>query len=505
MRNKKLFDWWSNQGYPDETPDGKQVIVIIGDSKTGTSPSAGPTPSAGTVYEWDASGGAIVEVGSDDLTGTTVGSPWPRCGVNYNAGTGKKPVFVYNGSSGSTYSTHGTGNSWNTSGNLYAPMKVKVDAALTALGLTKPKAIFVILGVNDANGAVALSTIQSDVQSLFNRLTTDFGGCDIVALIPSSSQATVNSQRLISVRTYINDESFARTNVHCLFGETAFREITGLYTDNLHYNATGNDWIGVFYGYWLLNSSYSKFGRSFFSSMFTDITSHRKALLDTCLAAEFANGNLAKYEWFIWFKNADAKDVWIDFAGHYAIDMTAFTFTANSHITSSGTARINTGFVAGLNFSKVTQNDIFIGAKIRTRVSSATANATVFGVSDADTDAVIVAQTSTPSLIYSVNDQTSTASTSPDASIQNDTFYAAIRSDANNKSLIKNAAVINTAAVASTGEPSAVNREQYLAVKNQNGSIVNALAAEWEWWVCAKGDIDYAAHYNNWEAVSNGW
>lgn len=490
---------------PDTTSDGKQVFVIIGDSKTGTSPSAGPTPSSGTVYEWDAVGGSVVEVGADDLTGTTIGSPWPRCGINYNAGSGgKKPVFVYCGSSGSTYSTHGSGNSWNTSGNLYAPMKVKVNAALAALGLSKPKAIFIILGINDSSAATALATVQADIQSLYNRLTTDFGGCDIVASIPSRG-TTFNAQRLISVRTYINDESFSRENLHVLFGETAFREITGLYTDNLHYNATGNEYMGISYGYWLLNSTMSKFGRAFVSSMFTDLTPVRKSLLNTCLAAEYANGNLAKYEWFYWFKNATANDAWIDFAGHYAIDMLSFTFTSNSHITSSGTARINPGFVAGLNFSKVTQNDIFIGAKIKTRVSSGTANATIFGVSDAATDSVIVAQTSTPSIIYAVNDQTLTVVTIPEASLQNDTFYAALRADANNKSLIKNGTIIDTSAVASTGEPSGVNLEQYLAVKNQNASIVNALAAEFEFFVCAKGNINYADFYNNWETVSNGW
>lgn len=490
-------------GSTDTTADGKQVFVIIGDSKTGTSPSAGPSPSAGTVYEWDA--GAVVDVGADDLTGTTIGSPWPRCGINYNAGSGgKKPVFVYCGSSGSTYSTHGTGNSWNVAGNLYAPMKVKVNAALAALGLTKPKAIFIILGINDSAGAVALATVQSDIQSLYTRLTADFGGCDIVASIPSRG-TTANAQRLISIRSYITDESFVRSNVHTITGETAFREITGLYTDNLHYNATGNDWMGIFYSHWLLNSTMSKFGRSFVSSMFTDIIPARKALLDTCVSAEFANGNLQKYEWFYWFKNTTANDVWIDFAGNYSVDMLAFAFTANSHITSSGTARINPGFVAGLNFARVTQNDIFIGAKIKTRVSSGSANATIFGVSDAATDTVMIAQTSTPSLVYAVNDQTLTAVTSPDASLQNDTFYAALRADANNKSLIKNGSIINTAAVASTGEPSGANLEQYLAVKNQNASIVNALAAEFEFFVCAKGNVNYADFYNNWEAVSNGW
>jgi hypothetical protein len=482
------------------------VIVIIGDSKTGTSPSAGTEPTAGTVYEWNDSLGIVQQVGASDLTGVaSVGSPWPRCGINYNAATGRKPVFVYCGTSGSRFSIHPTNLSWRTSGSLYGPMKTKVNNCLTALGKTAPTAIFVILGINDITATEALSTIETDVVSLYQRLSDDFSSCPIVTAIPGKNTTMTNNARALSVRTYIMDQCYSRSNLSPLYFETSFNEAGSMYSDNLHFSAAGNDWVGVFYAQWLKNSTYSKFGRSMISTMFTDLTNTRKSLLDTCVAAEASNGNLAKYEYFYWFKNGDSKDMWIDYAGHYVGDNLSFSFSANSHVATTGTARFNSGIVGASVFSKVSLNNRFEGAKIRTRVSSGTANATVFGVSNAGGDTVILAQTSTPSLIYAVNDQTLTAVTSPDASLQNDTFYAVLRSSSGSKSLIKNNAIVDTASVTSTAEPTGANLQQYLSVKNQNTSIVNALSAQYEFYICATGDIDYAAFYNNWENVVNNW
>lgn len=488
----------------DTTADGRQLIISMGDSKTSTSPAAGPTPTAGTVKQWASS--AISDVGATDLADVvSVGSPLPRMGINYNAASGKIPVFSLSGTGGARFSIHPTDLSWRSDGDLYAPMKAKADAALAALGLTKPKAIFITCGINDASGSEVLATIQTDIQSLLDRLTTDFSGCDIVMSIPGRNTAARNTLRMVAVRTYILDECLARTNVYPLMFESCYDE-NALNSDNLHWGTSGNDWAGIFFAQWMANSAYSKFARGFISSMFTNLSTPHKVLLDTCIAAEVANGNFAKYEFMYWFKNGDIKDMWIDATGHYTGNNTSLTQVADSHIAAAdGTRRLNPGWIAGSIFSKTGQDSVFVGAKLRTRISAANAVATLFGASDAGTDTIIVAQTATPSIVFAANDQTLTASTSPDASLTADTFYGVLRFDANDKHLVKNAAIVQTAAVASTGEPTAANLDVYLSVKNEANVIVNALAGTYEYFVAASGDIDYAAFFNNWDNVATNW
>jgi len=91
----------------EETSDGKQAILVMGDSiVAGSSPAYGSTPTSGTVYQVDKFDGTVTEITTTDMSDSvhyTVGSFWPRFGIHYNAATGKKPMILNHGISGSTF------------------------------------------------------------------------------------------------------------------------------------------------------------------------------------------------------------------------------------------------------------------------------------------------------------------------------------------------------------------------------------------------------------------
>jgi hypothetical protein len=54
----------------DTDPDGKQVFLVIGDSKAAGSNNTtgpGPTPTAGTVFQWDKVNNQVIQVTNTDV------------------------------------------------------------------------------------------------------------------------------------------------------------------------------------------------------------------------------------------------------------------------------------------------------------------------------------------------------------------------------------------------------------------------------------------------------
>lgn len=225
---------------------GQQLFVIIGNSiARGTSSGEGPTPSANTVYEWN--GTAVVQVSNDDLIAAATGSPWPKMGIDYNAAKGYKPVFSNSAVGGADFSNPGNNTYWATGGTLYPAMKTKTNNALAELGLTRPRGIFVILGINDARGSQDLGDVETAIEDVFDKLEADWPDTRIYVVNLGREASGSSTARINAIRGYLASVVTARENVRFAFDLRIYAdEIPAYYAgDNLHLNQTGNDALGA--------------------------------------------------------------------------------------------------------------------------------------------------------------------------------------------------------------------------------------------------------------------
>jgi len=169
--------------------------MMLGDSisKGFCSDGPGPTPTAGTVYEYN--GSAIVQVGANDLSNASNGSMWPKWGIDYFAGSGYKPVISSCGVNSSRFNSTTASLSWDTNGTPYGLAKTKTDAALVANGTTKIRACVIHLGENEYSNAT-IATSLTAITSLINRINADYDTPKIYIDIPGiKSEQRVQHER----------------------------------------------------------------------------------------------------------------------------------------------------------------------------------------------------------------------------------------------------------------------------------------------------------------------
>lgn len=239
----------------DTTLDGKQAVGIMGDSIAlgSTTTGKGTTPAANTVFEYN--GTSIVSVGSNDLSTSSTGSQYPQLGIDYYNATGKKLCYINTAVGGAEYSPNGDTNNWSTSGVNYTSAKTKITNGLGALGLTKLKFIVVILGINDARGSITLTTVQSDVDSFYSRLNTDFPGIPKYLVQIGRSETAISNTRIDAVRGYINTNISTYADCHLAFDLRTYAQSFPSYygPDNLHLNITGCNALGTDLATYILN------------------------------------------------------------------------------------------------------------------------------------------------------------------------------------------------------------------------------------------------------------
>jgi lysophospholipase L1-like esterase len=230
----------------DTTADGKQPYLIVGDSiANGTSISGkGPTPPAGIMYEWN--GSALVEVGSNDLSNANTGSQYPKMAIDLYGLTNNKTVIINGALGGSEFSPNGDSNNWSTSGTLYSAATSKVSAALSNMGLSALRGIILILGINDARGGVSLTTINSDINSLFSRLNASYPNVPIYVCNIGRSETGVSTTRIDAVRGYISSAVSTYNNCYMAADLREYAVAGNLYSaDNLHLNQLGCNRLGA--------------------------------------------------------------------------------------------------------------------------------------------------------------------------------------------------------------------------------------------------------------------
>lgn len=436
----------------DTSPDGHQVFGIIGDSNADGRGATIPTVSSGIFYDWNGSSYDEITTQSVSNDDNTKGSIWQQFATDYNTATSYK-VNILNGASGGAkfYPDGIDNNNWYTSGTLYSAFTTEMAQALAARGLTKPKAIFINLGINDVRVGTSQANIETGVTSLMSRLTTDFPGVPIIMLQIGRTESDAHTVALYDVRAYLVTTSRNNTDVYLLDGPTAAIAISGGYNgDNLHYSQTTNNAIGSCINRWFQNSSYAKWPRSIIASMFDDLSTTRKDLISAFVSAQITSGNFWLLEHLSVYKTTTQNNIHVDwsFLG-YMFNNTTISFTANSHIASNGTSNhYAVTFNAAVNDSRASQDDFVHAVKVKTNNTAQGTLCCALGASDGS-DIIAVLQNTTPALTYRANDATINTTTA-ELKFGNDALYGLAR-NGTTKYLIKDAGTLASTTQASTG------------------------------------------------------
>lgn len=461
---KQAAEWFlsgGNQASPDTNPDGKQLFAILGDSiARGTSDGVGPTPTAGTVFEWD--GAAEVEVTNSDLIDANTGSMWPRFGIDHNTNTGRKPVFINTAAGGAEYSPNGDNNNWSSTGTLRAAALTKINSAMSHYAVTKLKGIFVILGVNDARGAVALATIQSDISDFYTWLQTQYPDTPILIAQIGRTESVTAAVRINTIRGYVRSIVEANTNCHFFCNLTSL--VSGGYydTDNLHLAQTGNNMVGQMAARWFSNSAYSKWARSIIASFTDDLSTARKTLISNFVGADPTTFFLS-LDVFLLFKNTNEDNCYNDWLfGAGPLKVNTLIFTANQDLAAAGGGYVRSGYISSVAL-KSTLEDVIFGCRC---TSKTVGSMTIIGSVNASStsDRRLATTLTGPNRSYRVHDTTGTSVTGDMAAGSN---YHQRRTSGNVKQMIRNTTVDSNVSVAVAV---AVTVEDYIFALNTNGS-----------------------------------
>lgn len=465
-------------GYPrnpivDETRDGKQAFLIIGDSMTGdtsSSTSVGPTTPAGTTYLWNGTGLTELTTADMNKAGPTNGTPWKKFALDYNAATGKKCVFVHRGSAGSSYASDSGPNNWSTTGSLYVPSVADAKKCLSFLGLNRFKGIFVILGANDGIGSIAINLVEAAIVSLIDRLNSDFHSVPIYATTSGGQAGGAMNDRFYDIKYAQIQTSINNDNVHIGINLAPFFDWGLLAADQRHQAQSGNNKIGEMWCRYMLSNEPDKVIRQVQNSFFNDLSANNKSVVKDFVNGCIADGNWSSLDSFQWYYPSAVEDK--------VIDWTLLTGTIRrGNVTGGGSNFLKTDGVAGTsidtNFAATfarlaTQNDIILG--VRTGVVT-TAVGTGFHLHSSGSNNILRSTTSN-TVIYQLNNSSSDTWTGGDTQFQNNTDYARDRTSSTAFHLFKNGTQVDTGSQAS-------NTPDFLTLRiGSNAS--NALPGETE-------------------------
>lgn len=490
----------SVDGVPDTNLLGEQAIVLIGDSNiVGQGATVGPTPTLGTVREWN--GSAKVNVTNADLSVANIGSMWPKFGIDYNARTGQIPVFINCANGGSTFFTRADDppNTWHSDGSLYSAMLTKVASGLSSLGVRKPKAIFVGLGINDSNLATSLSDINSAIASLITRLNADFPDVPIYFLnVGLSAGPERNSARKSFIRLKIFGHALSNPLVHFIHAPMALYDYntSNVKADIIHYSQTGNNLLGAILDDYLEDvETYDKIACGIFSSFTSAVDSTKKGLISAFCASQ--RSNLALMETLQIFKSDVVGNTYIDFVGSLVPQYASTTFSANNAVVTAGAtgSYIDHGWMIDQQVSIATDQDISIGVKTGTVTTAGGVTACLYGaVGSVDNTSIALFQTTTPSLQWRMVEDGSTSTiltVAPDTEILDNTCYEMIRTGANAVALYKNGTLLQSGTTAYEGT---LDRNIKSGGRgNAAATVSNPIASEFEaFWVSKNTGFDHS-------------
>lgn len=481
------------------TPDGKQAFLVMGDSIANGSNNTngpGPTPTSGTVYQWN--GTAVIEIGATDVYNVPAGngSFMPKCGIDYNAATGNKPVYIPRGSSGAEFYPYLDNNNWYSTGTLRASTQTQVSNCLADMGLTKLKGAYLILGINDFRSTNVIADIRTGIDSFFLWFTTTYPGVPLyIAQVGfDGSSIHTTKQYQIAERIVANCQTYPDAkmafNIRSLIGAG------GRGADNLHPNQIGQNFIGASFARaaFLEGAGFNKWTQSILASWYSDITPARQALLNTCIAS--IGADLFKLENLHWLKVSNANDIFCDlaFLGLATNSNAVVTLNDNVNTATASTQSFITGYNPSVNILRASQNDVFYIAKIKT--NSSAGSAALFGVS---TPLFRLSQ-SAGGLFCSVN--SSTALTyEAEATFQSNNSYGIARNGAS-QIILKNGASVDSDAVASTGLANRLMRNGAI----DQGTVSSYITCQYEYTIAGKySDINLSNVLSALNTMASSW
>ncbi len=502
----------------DTTPDGKQVFVLMGDSiGRGNSTAAGTTPTAGTVYQWNASGSSVDQVGASDLlevqaAGTT-GSPWPRFGIDYYNATQKKATFVCTAIGGSAWYSNSAGDSWYTNGSLYSNAVTKTNNALAAMKLTRVKGVIIVLGINDAMGALGLDLTY--LTSLITRINSDFFSPRIFVSIPDKDAATsAVQQRLFTLRVMIKSLSVTYNNVEVggnIHSIRTWDSATYFQGDDVHLTFDGNELLGTMLARQadLANTNtYDKLARSIVCNMFTTLSSARESLINNFIVAQRAKGNIPLLDNFYLFKNSSVQNASVNWG--FTADTgtaTGATFNTNASLETDGSTNSIALHALTLNTNDTANydSDHFEMVRIADNNAGAGVDGTMYGIRCTATGGLIdIAQTSSNTIYYRVSSLTTKTWSGGDTHFNSNTLYGTARKSGVND-LIKNGVVVDQQTIANLALGASLGGIR-AGGRNNNGTIDSRLAIEFQAYASGKyTGFDILGFYNDLEILLAGW
>lgn len=491
-------------------PTPGQRILIIGDSIAAgrnNDTGAGPTPTAGTVKQWN--GSAFIDVTTTDVVTATAnnGSPWPQFGIDLNASSGEVVYLIPTGVSASMFHTFAGYTTWTKGGTNYTNMLTAASDALTALNGGSLDAICVILGINDIRVTSTIADVENAINVFFADLVADFPGIPILVSIPGRSEAAgaafANSSRFYAVRFRLVAQALGISDVHICGNLGALVEFGGYSADNIHPNLTGDNEIGHWFANWFVNSAYSKWGRSIISSLYdASLSSGRKTLIDNFMVSQVASGNYAKLECLGIFKTTEIDNCWLDwsFLGFYA--SSDATFVANSHLATNGTNQHFTPTVmGGVNNKRATATNFITGVKVKTNSSAGAA--ILYGVQNATLAQRLAQFPSATAVLRYLNNDLTASDYAGESVFANDSLYSLAR-NGGTKFLLKGSTTLASVAVASTGSVS--DAFALIGAYNNSAVVGSWINATYEYHFYAKySDFDLAGFITDIETLIDNW
>lgn len=456
------------------------VVGIVGDSNAaGRGGSAGPTALAGSCYEY--TGGVLVELTTADISTTsgTYGSFAKQFAINHYARTGQSVVFVASGVPSASFAFTGDTNNWMPSptGVNYDNFTTDMDACLAYLGKPRPDLIIGSLGINDVTagtGAVSNAQFEAAVDSLFDRLDTDYPGVQKLWIQIGRTTTETNSVNLYDKRRILVEQVESHAQ-HAMCGQGfAYVFNSGYEADLIHYNNNSLNAAGAgFDRFVALSNIANKWARGYISSLYTLQTAPVQAAMVDLITTAYNAGEYFNWEGLM-FMGDDVRNVPVDMAFMASSTLVGATFSANNYIRLDGIDDYWASSFVPTYWDRATSTDVIIGCKVLTnRDNIGTTAASLFQVRNAGGDHISLQQSGASALIYRVSDQTvSSSATVP--FFANDTFYSAERIGTT-KGFNEGSTLIASVSVAVTAVPAAAIP---FGCQNINGTLGNFLDAD---------------------------
>jgi hypothetical protein len=443
------------------TGSNQQVIAIIGDSKAnGTSDLVGPTPAANTVYQWNRAGSVQTVTNADLLYVNTFGSQWPRFGIDYYNATGYKPVFVNYGAGGSAFYRTPTSSSWDSGGDLWALAKTQIDACLANLSLTRPKAVMIVMGFNDAQRQDNLATSIAQVPDLISRINTAYGtSTQIYISITGADGSKISigtAGGLGAIQKAIKALPSTYSNVHVVVNEQMLMS-GGLTKDGAHFNYEGNQLFGSLLCNYMVGratETNKEICRVLYSTFYTSLTTAEKNAYRSFVGSQIIAGNWSKFSSLQIRTAKSRKNVLCDLIGNCLVRDNYFTTVQNTDITFDGSSSyISTGYDNTNVIGAEGQDDVVMGWKTKEANTALNTQAALGGQT---TGAYcMIRQNTTSGIDWWINTSSGNKNTyTGDTKLQIGTHYAIQRSAAGACALLKGASgSVQSASTASTAKP----------------------------------------------------